>query len=235
VTGTFHARMDELSEIVGTGFVVGKVTVDQVYAHYQHERLDLRHPRGGMARYLTVPLYTNRASYLNQVAKTVLNDGGIRGMCVAMEHLAGGTSNSTVGIKGLSGGALGALKRLPAVGGMPTIGESGTPGEWGVAALAPVQFGDLRDSGHPQVFAPSSTINGDGVPRYDRQPRTHRLTEYELKAKAKLLPMDPRLIGWIWYHVMHMPGPPPHGGGGSKLGDFLKPDLHRPGGHGRRL
>lgn len=217
-----------LAEAVGPGFLVGKVTVDQVYAHYQHERLDLKHPRGGMARYLTVPLFTNRNAYLIQVAKTVLQDGGVRGMATAMEHLAGGTSHSTTAIRGEGAGILGALNRLTETGGFPTIGESGTPGEWGVAALAPVLFGDLRDSGHPQVWAPSGTLNGAGVPRYDRPPRTHRLTEYELKAKARLLPMDPRLVGWIWWHVMHEDHAPQRHEHGTSFADFFKPDTHRP-------
>lgn len=210
MVSTFQARTDELAKRVDHGFLVGKVTVDQVYAHYQHERLDLKHPRGGMARYLTVPLFHNRNAFLTLVAETILQDGGIRGMAKAMEHLSGGTSNSTAPLRGLPGGALGALNRITNTGGMPTIGESGTPGEWGVAALAPVLFGDLRDSGHPQVWSPSATIKGDGVPRYDRKPRQHRLTEYELKAKARLLPMDPKLVGWIWWHVMGNTKPPAH-------------------------
>lgn len=208
MVSTFQERMQHLSDTVGEGYLVGKVTVDQVYAQYQHERLDLKHPRGGQAKYLTTPLFHNRNAFLVQIAKTILQDGGIRGMCVAMEHLAGGTSNSTTAIRGLSGGALGALSRLTDTGGMPTVGETGTPGEWGVAALAPVLFGDLRDSGHPQVWSPSATLMGGGVPRYDRPPRQKRLTEFELKAKARLLPMDPKLVGWIWWHVMHMTEPP---------------------------
>jgi hypothetical protein len=37
--------------------VVNTVVVDQVYAKYQHESLDFRHPRGGRAKYLEAPLY----------------------------------------------------------------------------------------------------------------------------------------------------------------------------------
>jgi hypothetical protein len=205
--------MQELSDKVGHGFLVGKVTVDQVYAQYQHERMDLRHPRGGQAKYLTDPLYQNRNAYLIQVAKTALEDGGLRGMATAMEHLAGGEAESTTPIRGEVGGGLGALTRLTETGGMPTIGESATPGQWGVAALAPVLFGDLRSSGHPQVFNGSGSMDGEGYPAYDREPKTHRLTEDELKAKARMLPMDPELVGWIWWHVMHMSGPPHRGGG----------------------
>lgn len=209
MVSTFQERTALLSEQVGYGFVVGKVTVDQIYAQYQHERLDLNHPRGGMAKYLTTPLYHNRNAYLILIAQTALQDGGIRGMARAMEHLAGGTSYSNTPIRGQAGGGLGALTRLTETGGMPTIGESGTPGEWGVAATAPVLFGDLRDSGHPQVWAPATSLMGEGLPRYDRPPRQRRLTEFELRAKARLLPMDPKLVGWIWWHVMHRTMPPP--------------------------
>jgi hypothetical protein len=226
LTGTFQSRMDLLAEKVGGEFLVGTVEVDQIYAQYQHEGLDLNHPRGGQAKYLTVPLVHNRNAFLTQVAKTVLDDGGVRGMCIAMEHLAGGTSHSNTAIRGLAGGALGALSRLTDTGGTPTIGESGPPGEWGVAALAPVEFGDLRDSGHPRVFSPSSTIRGDGIPRYDRAPRQRRLTELELRAKARLIPLDPRLIGWIWWHVMGENHPPGRHGGSAVQGAA---HLKRPG------
>lgn len=47
-----------------------------------------------------------------------------------------------------------------------------------VAHLAPVELGDLRASAHPTV------TSGDEVV-YDRAPLQHRLTEEELKVKAK--------------------------------------------------
>jgi hypothetical protein len=49
----------------------------------------------------------------------------------------------------------------------------------GVASHAPVEFGDLRDSGHPSVTEDGATV-------YDREPRQHRLSEDELKAKYRL-------------------------------------------------
>jgi hypothetical protein len=49
----------------------------------------------------------------------------------------------------------------------------------GVARLAPLEFGDLRDSGHPSVTE-------DGAVVYDREPRQHRLSDEELKAKYRL-------------------------------------------------
>jgi hypothetical protein len=51
--------------------------------------------------------------------------------------------------------------------------------EDGVATRAPLEWGDLRDSGHPSVTS-------DGATTYDRPPRQHRLTEEELKVKYRL-------------------------------------------------
>jgi hypothetical protein len=65
---------------------------------------------------------------------------------------------------------------------------------------APVLWWDLRRSGHPFV-------DDNGIVVYDRSPLVHRLTEAELKAKGRLIPMPPQLIGWIWWHVMHRPHP----------------------------
>lgn len=52
-------------------------------------------------------------------------------------------------------------------------------GEGGVAHYAPVEWHDLRDSGHPSVTEDGRTV-------YDRQPRQHRLSDAELKAKYRL-------------------------------------------------
>lgn len=53
-------------------------------------------------------------------------------------------------------------------------GLSGKVGE-----LAPVEFDDLRRSGHPSV-------EDDGVVVYDKPPEVPRLSEEELKAKSRL-------------------------------------------------
>ena len=87
---TFHDRIEELIHRTGAGKggLHGSVTVDQVYAHYQHERLDLRHPRGGHAYYLTEPLLAHAFDYVQSVAGSYLDDGGERGMRHSMEHLS---------------------------------------------------------------------------------------------------------------------------------------------------
>jgi hypothetical protein len=87
-TGTFDARIDELRKMVGSGKIVSTVTCDQIYAHYQHERLDLKHPRGGEAKFLERPLMENFHSYIEDYAKTVLDDGGQAAMKRSAEHLS---------------------------------------------------------------------------------------------------------------------------------------------------
>lgn len=72
---------------VGTGRLVGKLVVDQVYAKYQHERLDLSHPRGGGAGYLRKPLHANYADYLQRIAGSLLDGDPARTMAECMEAL----------------------------------------------------------------------------------------------------------------------------------------------------
>ena len=78
VSGDFSARMEELIEFSGEGDLVGSVVVDQVYAKYQHERMDLRHPNGGQAKYLSGPLLENYRAYFSRLADNVLH-GSING------------------------------------------------------------------------------------------------------------------------------------------------------------
>jgi hypothetical protein len=74
-----------------------------------------------------------------------------------------------------------------------------------VEITAPVEFWDLRRSGHPVVRLGGRVI-------YDRPPKQRRLTRNELRAKARLRPMPPQLLGWIWWHVMKQRKPPPRRG-----------------------
>jgi hypothetical protein len=89
--GTCTRRLADLRDQTGSheGSLTGEVIVDQVYAHYQHERLDLRHPRGGGALYLTLPLLLHRGRYLDRYARTVLDNGGQDAIKDAVEDLAG--------------------------------------------------------------------------------------------------------------------------------------------------
>lgn len=79
-------------------------------------------------------------------------------------------------------------------------------GEGGVARRAPVHWGDLRRSGHPSVTSDGQTV-------YDRPPYARRLSEEELRAKARLVPLPGPLLGYIWHHVEHHVHPPNWQGG----------------------
>jgi hypothetical protein len=72
---------------VGQGKIVGKLRVNQVYAKYQHERMDLSHPRGGGPKYLERPLLQNAGHYLQRIANEIPDGDPVAGMIDAMENL----------------------------------------------------------------------------------------------------------------------------------------------------
>lgn len=58
-------------------------------AHFQHERLDLRHPRGGGPKYLETPTISSASEHMQSIAKTVLEPGGpADGMREVTEHIS---------------------------------------------------------------------------------------------------------------------------------------------------
>jgi len=84
----FFDKVDELKDHVGDK-LEGKVIVDQIYAHYQHEDLALEHPHGGEAKYLEKPLFEHFPSYMQNIAETTLGEEGPKeGMIKSMEHLS---------------------------------------------------------------------------------------------------------------------------------------------------
>lgn len=85
MAGDFAERIDVLKELVGDGDLVGKLEVDQVYAHYQHEGMDLRHPHGGQAKFLETALH--QGSYFDAIASTILEGGGRQAMVDGVEQL----------------------------------------------------------------------------------------------------------------------------------------------------
>jgi hypothetical protein len=88
-SGTFSERIAELRRMTGNGQrLEGSVTCDQVYAKYQHEHMELHHPRGGSAKFLERPLFDHYRDYLSDYADTVLHDGGQPAMKRSMEHLS---------------------------------------------------------------------------------------------------------------------------------------------------
>lgn len=89
MAGTFTERIAELRRMTGMpGNLAGTLVVDQIYAHVQHEDLSYRHPRGGHAKYLELPLFQHYRGYLTDYARTVLEDGGRAAMRRSMEHLS---------------------------------------------------------------------------------------------------------------------------------------------------
>jgi hypothetical protein len=163
-TSTWREGMAELRARTDVGeWMRGSVTVDQVYAHYQHERMDLHHPRGGGPKYLERPLFEHYRLYLYRIAHGWLEDGGKRAMADSMTDLS-----------------------------------------HGVIAQAPVEFWDLRFSGHPMVTVGERTT-------FDQPPSVHRLSAEELKRKSRIryLRLPDRLKGWIWWHLQHHTYPPP--------------------------
>lgn len=66
-------RLRALADHIGLGDLVGKTEVDQVYAHYQHEHPQFKHPRGGQAFYLQEPLYESTERYMQAVANDMLD------------------------------------------------------------------------------------------------------------------------------------------------------------------
>lgn len=143
----FVGRIEELIASV-EGDVVGTVVVDQVYAKYQHEGLNLRHPQGGQAKYLAYPLMMKHAVYAKQLADGLLHDGSVS----AMKHVVEDLSDQ-------------------------------------VFKFAPVEFWDLRRSGHP-------IVNHDDVIVYDRPPLVARLTAAQLKEKDKIRALGRKLGLW---------------------------------------
>lgn len=68
--------------------VIGRVVVDQIYAHVQHEHQEFHHPRGGQAFYLKEPLFTRHKIYMKRLAQGAVK-GKLRDAMVAnMEDLS---------------------------------------------------------------------------------------------------------------------------------------------------
>lgn len=90
MASTFFDRLDQLGDRIPTT-VDGKVEVDQVYAHYQHEGVDLEHPRGGQPFYLKVPMVDFAEEHTRRLAKSLMDPGGAKeGMQDVVEDVARG-------------------------------------------------------------------------------------------------------------------------------------------------
>lgn len=87
-TRRFVSTIDRLSRDVGVGTLQGSVVVDQVYARYQHEGLDFKHPQGGQAKYLEQPLFTGIRQFMGTLADAVLDGELNQAMTKNVEDLS---------------------------------------------------------------------------------------------------------------------------------------------------
>jgi hypothetical protein len=67
--------IQDLIDRTGGSKVKATVTVDQPYAQDQHETLYYKHPRGGQAKYLETPLFSDHPKWLQKFANRLLMNG----------------------------------------------------------------------------------------------------------------------------------------------------------------
>jgi hypothetical protein len=85
--GEFIKGCNRLLKIVGDKEMEGKLVVDQVYAKFQHESLDLQHPTGG-AKFLTKALLTEYRSVFRGLARDAYRPLGLASaMAAGMERV----------------------------------------------------------------------------------------------------------------------------------------------------
>lgn len=77
MAGTFLRRTEELSRRVGHGRIEASVKIDQIYAEYQHNIPELRHPTGGKAFFLTDALIGNFPRWYQQIANHLYSPLGV--------------------------------------------------------------------------------------------------------------------------------------------------------------
>lgn len=70
--GTASQGIKVLRDRTGGAKVKARCIVDQVYAKYQHESLDLHHPHGGRAKFLEGPLFEDYGLSLQEFASGLL-------------------------------------------------------------------------------------------------------------------------------------------------------------------
>jgi hypothetical protein len=75
--GTFIRRTEKLQERIGSGKVQAGVRVDQIYAQYQHERMDLKHYGIGGPKFLSTALMQNHVKWLEQIGRHLYSPLGV--------------------------------------------------------------------------------------------------------------------------------------------------------------
>lgn len=157
----FDERIAQLSEEVGKGLLVGRVTCNQVYAKYQHERLDLKHPHGGRAHYLGGPLMDHAQSFMKELAK-----GAIVSQGSALEEAMEGNVED-----------------------LAKMAMSAAPKEFGDLAMSMhPQVVEITTENLNMWGASGGEAKFVGTKEktlYDRPPLAHRLSDSELRQKSR--------------------------------------------------
>lgn len=145
----------------GGGSVSSRCLVSQVYAAYQHESLELRHPRGGQAKYLEEPLLASADHYMQRIARDLITDGGseLQSAMIAISE------------------------------DMVELVEDYAPREWhdlmysGAPSVIETSYRLSK-----VVGAGSEFYTREGHVLYERAPKVRRLTDEELRAKHEAVP-----------------------------------------------
>lgn len=72
----FLKKTSHLLDQVGDGDLTAKIEVDQVYAQYQHEGLDLKHPQGGEAHFLINAFTAKESTVMHDLAESAVTTEG---------------------------------------------------------------------------------------------------------------------------------------------------------------
>lgn len=92
MASTAFDGLDQFLDELGEGDLVGRVVVDQVYAKYQHERADLKHPDGGEPFYLRNGLFEPVERWVAELGDHLVTPEGPR-LRDGMQHVAEGISD----------------------------------------------------------------------------------------------------------------------------------------------
>lgn len=86
--GSFSDGVEELIQATEED-LVGTLTVDQIYAHYQEVGIEFKHPEGGIALALATALLTKQPDLMHKLADAVLDgrEAMQRAMIECMEDL----------------------------------------------------------------------------------------------------------------------------------------------------
>lgn len=88
MAGSFQGRLSELVAKTGSGGLSGRVVFNQIYAAYQHNSLELNHPQGGQAMFLTNAIVAGTPTMMQRLADAVLDGDLLQAMITNVERTA---------------------------------------------------------------------------------------------------------------------------------------------------